>query len=245
MHFPWRKWKTDHKSDAGHEQGCHTTTSATGTRLQDASVPPMVSVGQDCNPGLRGQHHHPLGPGTRGHHMGSLEDSALRQRGLFWTWNSKGISPAKFWTCLGLDSLSFLPLKMRMSFLCLSHYNISWAHNLSSFTGSQLERNFTSEWITHPDSVTAKKSILEISSFLQWASGKPVKALPWRNALSLLYLTTKKHVICSRKKMLSLSHKAVAIPTTGKRQSWENSEYLCLQEVQKWETHGKFSLNNN
>lgn len=149
MHFPWRKWKTDHKSDTGHQQGCHTTTSAEGTCPQDASVSPMVSVRPDCNPGLRGQHHHPMGPRNWGHHIGSLQDSALRQRGLFWTWNSKRISPDKFWTSLRLDSLSFLPIKMGMSILCLSHYYILWAHNLSGFIGSQLERNFTSEWITH------------------------------------------------------------------------------------------------
>lgn len=70
-----------------------------------------------------------------------------------------------------------------------------------------------------PDLVSAKKLILGISSFLQWASGKAVQALPCRNALSLLYLTTKKHVIFSREKTLSLSRKAVAIQTTGKRQS--------------------------
>ena len=149
MHFPWRKWKTDHKSDTAHQQGGHTATSAKGTCPQEASVLPMVSVGQDYNPGLRKQHDHPVGPRKWDHHIGSLEDSALRQRGLLCTSNSKRISPDKFWTCLGLDSVSFLPLKMGMSILCLSYYYILWAYNSSGFIGSQLERNFASEWITH------------------------------------------------------------------------------------------------
>ena len=48
-------------------------------------------------------------------------------------------------TCLGpvtLSSFQFLPFRMRASVLYLSHHCVLEACNLSSFTGSQLERNF-------------------------------------------------------------------------------------------------------
>ena len=43
-----------------------------------------------------------------------------------------------------LPSFLFLPFGMGMSSLCLSHCCILESHNLSSFTDSQLERNFAS-----------------------------------------------------------------------------------------------------
>ena len=63
--------------------------------------------------------------------------------GLFQARILEGLSfPTSFY------SFKFLPFRMGMFILCLSHYCVLGADNLfSSFTGPQMERNFVPKWI--------------------------------------------------------------------------------------------------
>lgn len=62
-----------------------------------------------------------------------------------------GIDLARFGACLGPGTPSFFqfpPSGMGVSVLCLIHRGVLEAHDLSRFTGSQLDRHFASS-LTH------------------------------------------------------------------------------------------------